>query len=84
VAVDGGAGDTELVGDLLDGVVAGVVHLPRKLDLPGAELGFQTRFLSLTTSSGSRVTRTESVNGAAPDCLWGKLQMGLQSRSPNM
>lgn len=40
MAVDGGAGDAELVGDLLDGVVAGVVHLARESDLAGAELGF--------------------------------------------
>lgn len=45
VAVDGGAGDAELVGDLLDGPllfpvrVDFVVHLPGELDLSGAEFG---------------------------------------------
>jgi hypothetical protein len=58
VAVDGGAGDAELVGDLLDGQVAGVVHLSCQLYLAGAEFGF------LPSGAASGACGFQAVHGA--------------------
>src|SRR4051812_8938146 len=40
VAVDGGAGDAELGGDLGDGELSGLIHFPGQPGLPHPELGF--------------------------------------------
>jgi hypothetical protein len=62
VAVDRGSADAELVGDLLDGQFAGVVHLPCQVDLAGAELGL----LTSSASAGAGGGFTTSVNISAP------------------
>lgn len=69
--VDGGAGDAELFGDLLDGVaafavvVAFVVHLSGELHLPGAELGFLAAGAT-AGAGGSRPSRARSNSAMVP------------------
>lgn len=67
MAVDGGAGDAELVGDLLHGVApfavlaALVVHLARQRDLPRPE------FRLLPTGAARVPRRLTSPGGGAPN-----------------
>ena len=58
VAVDGGPGDAELGGDLGDGELAGLVHLPRQPGLAVAELG------PLPAGAAPRAGGVEAVVGA--------------------
>jgi hypothetical protein len=78
VPVDGGAGRAEGVGDLLDGVVAGVVELLCDGDLPGVESGPAaagasasargSEFVAVLATISSRwsLARTESI----PNIAW--------------